>query len=74
MLILPTAPEIIFQALIPGAGTSGTKLDTAYLEFNEGSALVVPEEDLMLDDSQRYYERSFDGVIKHHPLRLKTKC
>jgi hypothetical protein len=33
MLILPSANQVFFQAIIPGSSDSGSKLDTAYIEF-----------------------------------------
>jgi hypothetical protein len=43
MLILPTASEILFNAVIPGGAASGSRLDIAYLEFVNGPAVVPPE-------------------------------
>jgi hypothetical protein len=36
MLILPSANQVFFQAIIPGFSDSGAKLDTAYIEFANG--------------------------------------
>ena len=55
MLILPSAASVIFQALIPGTGTSGAKLDTAYLEFVNGAAVTPP--DIYPEESREYYEQ-----------------
>jgi hypothetical protein len=36
MLILPSANQVFFQAIIPGSSDSGSKLDIAYIEFANG--------------------------------------
>ena len=36
MLILPSANQVFFQAIIPGSSDSGAKLDMAYIEFANG--------------------------------------
>jgi len=55
MLILPTASTILFQAIIPGPITSGSKLDVAYLEYVNGPAVTPP--DILPYESVEYYER-----------------
>jgi hypothetical protein len=45
MLILPSASTILFQAVIPGSGASGARLDIAYLEFVNGPAIAPPDID-----------------------------
>jgi hypothetical protein len=41
--LLPDATSVLYNALIPGASTSGTKLDIAYLEYVNGSPIQPPE-------------------------------
>jgi hypothetical protein len=43
MIILPDSYTIYFNAVIPGAPASGTKLDTAYIEFINGGTASQPE-------------------------------
>jgi len=67
MLILPSAASVIFQALIPGTGSSGARLDTAYLEFVNGSAVTPP--DIYPTESLEYYER-----LETSPDRDYLRC
>jgi len=67
MLILPSAASILFHAVIPGAGASGAKLDTAYLEFVNGSAVTPPE--IYPTESLEYYER-----LETSPDRDYLRC
>lgn len=54
MLILPSASTILFQAVIPGSGASGARLDIAYLEYVNGPAVTPPDIDPADSD---YYDR-----------------
>jgi hypothetical protein len=54
MLLLQKANEIMFNALIPGSSASGTKLDTAYIEYVNGDAVAPPEIGAN-EDSDDYY-------------------
>ncbi len=54
MLILPSASSIVFQAVIPGSGASGARLDMAYLEFVNGPAVPPPDIDPV---DAGYYDR-----------------
>jgi hypothetical protein len=55
MLILPSAASIVFQAILPGTGGSGAKLDIAYLEFVNGPTVTPP--DIYPEESPEYYDR-----------------
>ena len=55
MLILPSASGILFRAISPGTTASGTKLDTAYLEFVNGDPITPP--DIYPADSLAYYDQ-----------------
>lgn len=55
MLILPSASSILFQAVIPGSGASGARLDIAYLEYVNGAAVTLPDIDPV--DSNDYFDR-----------------
>jgi hypothetical protein len=34
MIIFPSANQVFFRAVTPGSSDSGSKLDTAYVEFS----------------------------------------
>ena len=55
MQLLPSATTVLFNAITPGTGTSGTKLDIAYLEYVNGSAVTKPESNA--SNSTGYYDR-----------------
>jgi hypothetical protein len=43
MILLPDFSKVIFNAVIPGTSDSGTKINTAYIEFVNGDAIEPPE-------------------------------
>jgi hypothetical protein len=43
VVLLPEATSVIYGALIPGASTSGTKLNVAYLEYVNGNPIQPPD-------------------------------
>jgi hypothetical protein len=42
---LPDAALVFYTSIIPGSAVSGTKLDTAYIEFVNGNAIEPPDID-----------------------------
>ena len=56
MIIYPSANQVFFRAIIPGASDSGAKLDTACVEFANGRS--VPP----LDISQQTLRGYFDSL------------
>ena len=40
MIIFPSANQVFFNAITPGASESGAKLDTAYVEFSNGHTVT----------------------------------
>jgi hypothetical protein len=43
MIIFPSANQVFFKAVTPGASNSGTKFDFAYVEFCNGGAVPPAE-------------------------------
>jgi len=54
MLILPSANQIFFRAVTPGSPDSGSKLDTAYVEFANGR--TVPPADIVPSTLRTYFD------------------
>ena len=53
MNLLPDASKIVLGAVVPGAVSAGTRLDTAYIEFTNGLDTIEPPQ---TDDMQGYYQ------------------
>ena len=60
MRIFPSANKVFFRAIIPGMSGSGTKLDTAYVEFVNGG--IVPPADV----SPQVLQAHFDSLASTH--------
>ncbi|MDR1478486.1 MAG: hypothetical protein LBJ00_06040 [Planctomycetaceae bacterium] len=43
IILLPCAATVLYNAIIPGTSTTGTKLDVAYLEYVNGNPIHPPE-------------------------------
>ena len=43
MNTLPSANQVFFRAITPGSSDSGSKLDTAYVEFSNGASVPFAE-------------------------------
>ena len=54
MIILPSANQIFFRAITPGSSNSGSKLDTAYIEFANGR--TVPPADIAPNTLRTYFD------------------
>jgi len=54
MNILPSANEVFFRAVTPGSPDSGSKLDTAYVEFANGQ--TIPPVDLTSATLRLYFD------------------
>jgi hypothetical protein len=63
MLILPTASQILLNAIIPGSGTNGTRLNIAYLEFTNGTEDITPPDTMNMAD---YYRLLADSTSRDY--------